>query len=132
MKKKSGKAGTPIAPTETVAPHEADVANPGEVEQVKRTQRQTQSGKYGSTKVAPFKPTAESEGTATKKTWIAIELVDDQDLPVPGEPYRVELPDGSVAEGTLDAKGKAKIEGIPAGSCKVTFPKMDGRSWAKA
>jgi len=44
----------------------------------------------------------------------------------------VELPDGSVAEGTLDAKGFARLDGIPKGSCKVTFPNFDKEAWEKA
>jgi type VI secretion system secreted protein VgrG len=56
--------------------------------------------------------------------------VDENGKPVPGEEYKVTLPDGStVASGTLDAKGKARVEGIDPGSCKVTFPNLDKDSW---
>jgi type VI secretion system secreted protein VgrG len=49
---------------------------------------------------------------------------------VPGEEYQVTLPDGStVASGTLDEKGKARVEGIDPGSCKVTFPNLDKDAW---
>jgi hypothetical protein len=34
MSKKSGTAGTPVELTAPVAPHEADNANPGEVEKI--------------------------------------------------------------------------------------------------
>ena len=41
---------------------------------------------------------------------------------MPGERYRIMLPDGTtVAEGALDEKGFARVEGIDAGMCKVTF-----------
>ncbi len=74
-------------------------------------------------------PTDEEEG---KKSWIEIELVDEDDNPVPGEKYKVTLPDGkTVAEGTLDEMGYAKISGIDPGTCKITFPTLDKDAWEK-
>jgi hypothetical protein len=56
--------------------------------------------------------------------------VDDAGMPVPGEQYRITLPDGStLAEGTLNEKGCARIDGIDPGSCKVTFPKLHKDAW---
>jgi type VI secretion system secreted protein VgrG len=52
--------------------------------------------------------------------------------PVPGLKYRVTLPDDTVAAGTLDDKGFARIEGIPAGRCKITFPDLDKEAWEPA
>ncbi|NNF00937.1 MAG: type VI secretion system tip protein VgrG [Pyrinomonadaceae bacterium] len=67
-----------------------------------------------------------------KKSWIEIKLEDDEGNPVPGEKYLVTLPDGStVASGTLDSKGEARVESIDPGNCQITFPDMDGRSWEK-
>ena len=51
---------------------------------------------------------------------------------MPGERYRIELPDGSTAEGTLDEKGQARVEGIEPGNCKITFPDLDQDAWEKA
>jgi len=67
-----------------------------------------------------------------KKSWIEIEMVDEDGKPVPGEEYRVTLPDNTVTGGTLDEKGYAKITGIDPGSCKVTFPNLDKEAWEKA
>ncbi len=67
-----------------------------------------------------------------KKSWIEIELVDDDGKPAPGEEYRVTLPDNTVTSGTLDEKGYAKITGIDPGNCKVTFPNLDKEAWEKA
>jgi type VI secretion system secreted protein VgrG len=65
-----------------------------------------------------------------KKSWIEIELLDDEGKPVPGETYRVTLPDGTtVAEGTLDEKGFARVGNIDPGTCKVTFPKLHKDAW---
>lgn len=75
----------------------------------------------------------EDEEEKEKKSWIEIELVDEENNPVPGERYKVILPDGkTVAEGTLDEKGFARIEGIDPGTCKITFPNLDKDAWEKA
>ena len=124
---KSGSAGSAVSPTAPEKPHEADKADPGEVDQVKAEQIQTQKGKYGSSKLKPYKKDAK------KKSWIEIELVDEENQPVPGEKYRITLPDGeSVAEGTLDEKGFARVDGIDSGTCKITFPELDKEAWEKA
>ncbi len=67
-----------------------------------------------------------------EKSWVEIELVDEDGKPVPGERYRVETPDGKIAEGTLDEKGIARINRVKPGNCKVTFPKLDKDAWEKA
>ncbi|MBS3919724.1 MAG: type VI secretion system tip protein VgrG [Deltaproteobacteria bacterium] len=68
-----------------------------------------------------------------KKSWIEIELVDEDDNPVSGEKYKVTLPDGkTVAEGTLDENGFARVDGIDPGNCKITFPSLDKDAWEKA
>ena len=64
-----------------------------------------------------------------KTSWVLIELVDEKSAPVPAERYRVELPDGSIVDGVLDRKGRARIEGIDPGSCKVSFPERDAKDW---
>jgi type VI secretion system secreted protein VgrG len=61
-----------------------------------------------------------------KKSWIEIELLDEEEKPVPGEPYRITLPDGkTLAEGTLDERGRARVECIDPGQCQIVFPKID-------
>ena len=64
-----------------------------------------------------------------KKSWIAIKLVDENDFCVPGEAYRVTLPDGTDVEGDLDEKGYACVKGIDPGTCQVTFPELDKETW---
>jgi hypothetical protein len=130
---KSGSAGSAVSPADPKAAQDADKADPGEVEKVKATQEQTQSGKYGSEQIQPYKPPQTPEEKQKKKSWIEIELVDEDNKPVPGEAYRITLPDGqTVAEGTLDEKGFARLDGIDSGSCKITFPELDKDAWEKA
>lgn len=132
MSPKSGNAGSAVAPAAPKAPEEADTADPGEVAQVKARQREQKQGKYGSQKVKPYQPPEKTEENAKKLSWIEIELLDALGNPVAGETYRVKLSNGTVAEGTLDEKGFARLDPIESGNCEVTFPNMDGRSWDKS
>ena len=72
---------------------------------------------------------AEEAHDPTKKSWIEIELVDDNNKPVAQERYVIELPDGRKVEGFLDGDGLARVDGIDPGNCKVTFPDLDKQSW---
>jgi type VI secretion system secreted protein VgrG len=126
--------GTPcslVPPTSPKAAEEADKADPGEMAQLKAEQIQSQQGKYGSTPITPFNPSKQAaSGEEKKPHWIEIKLVDTEGNPVPGEKYKITLPDGStVAEGTLDGKGYARVDGIDPGTCKVTFPNLDQSVW---
>jgi hypothetical protein len=65
----------------------------------------------------------------SKKTWISIELKDEDGNPMAGEEYRIELPDGQTVSGCLDKLGTAGVSGIDPGQCEVTFPRLAGTSW---
>jgi len=123
MNPRSGSAGTPVSPASPKEAAAADSADPGEVAEAKAEQIEKKEGKYGSTPVTPYKGDPDKEG------WIEVELIDEGDQPVPGEKYRIELPDGSVAEGTLDEKGLVRVDGIDSGTCKITFPELDKEAW---
>jgi type VI secretion system secreted protein VgrG len=58
-------------------------------------------------------------------------LLDQAGKPVPGEQYSIELPDGSTTEGTLDSQGRARVDGLDPGNCKISFPNIDKKSWRK-
>jgi len=144
MNKKTGQAGSLVAPISPIAAHEADVADPGEVSEAKAQQRAARTGKYGALPFTPFRPPAatststttsttsaeESPPEETEKSWMEIELVGEDDQPVAGERYRVTLPDKSVDEGTLDQNGFARLAGFEAGTCMVTFPDLDEDAWS--
>lgn len=65
-----------------------------------------------------------SGGPKEENHWLEIELLseDDPKTPIAFAKYVVEMPDGSVIEGYLNEKGKARIDGIKKGDCKVSFP----------
>jgi hypothetical protein len=75
---------------------------------------------------APSAPEA-----AKKLTWIEIVLIDADENPVPGAKYELRLSDGQIKSDTLDAKGRARCDGIPPGICTVCFPEYDRREWKK-
>lgn len=62
-------------------------------------------------------------------SYLELVLRDDRNAPVPNARYQVELPDGRILEGKLDAQGQAFLDRIPEGECKVTFPDFDGEAW---
>jgi len=128
---RNGSAGSAVVPAAPKKALEADDANPGNVEKIKAEQRQTQTGKYGSIRTKPHMSPEGEDEKKTKISWIEIQMLNEAGKPVTGQSYKVTLADETVAEGTLDAKGFARIDGIEPGSCKVTFPGLDKEAWKK-
>jgi hypothetical protein len=60
----------------------------------------------------------------TKAAWIVIELVESTGRARAGEPFSVTPPGGTPIEGSLDAKGKVRIEGLDPGQCSILFPAL--------
>ncbi|WKB55800.1 hypothetical protein [Eleftheria terrae] len=62
--------------------------------------------------------------------WIEIELVGEDDLPIPGEEYCITTPAGEQVRGHLDRDGRARVDHLPtAGMCRVSFPALDQDAW---
>jgi len=134
MKAKGGKAVKAVAPQKPEEVFGADDAKPGKIAEVKAEQAKKKAGKYGSTGLPAHKPPKQQteEEKKEKTSWIEIELLDEEDNPVPGEKYEIELPDGTIAKGSLDGDGFARVDGVKPGECKVCFPELDGEVWGKA
>jgi hypothetical protein len=64
-----------------------------------------------------------------EKTWVGIELVDQEGMPVPHARYVLELADGTQKSGKLDDNGCAQVRDLKPGTYKVTFPDFDGSEW---
>jgi hypothetical protein len=63
--------------------------------------------------------------------YVEIELLGEDDRPVPGEEYRIALPDGRIVTGRLNVLGKAYVPDIAdPGSCQISFPALDREAWA--
>jgi len=137
----SGSPGSLVSPLSPTKPGEADKADPGQMStpagagftQSSMTLSTISAAAAGVKRsAASDAPTHDpaSEENKDKTHWIEIALVGEDGKPLPGEPYRITLPDGStVADGTLDEKGRARVEKIDSGTCKVTFPNLDKEAW---
>lgn len=115
---RNGQAATLVPPAAPLEAADADRDRPGGID--------AEAG------LAPHKPPATPREQQQKTSWIEIELTDKQGRPIAGEAYRIELSDGAtVAEGTLDEKGFARVEGIDPGICRIGFPKLGDDVWAR-
>ena len=100
----------PIPPAEPEQPDECPKANAGQIAANEQIEEEHQSDE-------------------TEQSWIEIEFLDEAGTPVPGERYKIKLPNGKFVRGTLDENGFARVEGIPPGSCEVTFTRYDESAW---
>ena len=55
------------------------------------------------------------------KDWLEIEMLDEEDNPVPDAEYRFLAPNGEVKQGKLDSNGTARMENLPPGAERVRF-----------
>lgn len=63
------------------------------------------------------------------RTFVEFQLIGEDGGPIPYESYAITLPGGKVITGELDAQGVARVDGIPAGTCTISFPKLDKDAW---
>jgi type VI secretion system secreted protein VgrG len=130
----AGSAVSPISPTDPAEAVTADpganatpTANPGTLATTSASNVSAVTGSSDSDAPSHNPKAPENQ---QKKHWIEIKLVDQDENPVPGERYKITLPDGTtVASGTLDDKGWARVDNIDPGTCKVTFPNLDKDAW---
>ncbi len=65
--------------------------------------------------------------------WIDIQMVGDDDAPVPNLRFQVFRPDGTLlGEGRLDDDGCGGFERIEDGDYEVCFPDLDQDAWGPA
>lgn len=128
---KSGSAGTADAPVEPDQAQDAADAKPGDVSSTQANPAQTQSQQWDEVKVNSGGGGDDDE-QSSRNHWISIELKDAKGQPVPDEAYEVKLSDGTISSGSLDDKGRARIEGVPPGQCEVRFPRLHMSEWKKA
>lgn len=131
MSPKSGKAGTADSPADPKEALEAIDGKPGDVTTTEASPQQKQAGNWGQVKTSSGDDSDDGNETS-RNSWISIELKDDKGHPMAGEEYEIKLSDGSITGGSLDDKGKARVEGIPSGQCEVRFPRLHNSEWRKA
>lgn len=133
----SGNAGTIVSPVAPRKPDEAKKADPGSKDEPGKASAGVNITAFSLGSAGALSPVVSSAPTYNpaaqenkdKTHWIEVELKDEDGKPVPGERFRVTLPDGSEYEGTLDEKGVGRLDHIDPGSCKVTFPNLDQDAW---
>lgn len=81
---------------------------------------------------APVATPAPAPGTdPSPRYWIEIELLGEDDRPIGGIDYRLELSDGSILTGRLDGAGLARHQGLTqGGDCRICFPQLDEDAWS--
>ncbi|MFN7993069.1 MAG: type VI secretion system tip protein VgrG [Bryobacteraceae bacterium] len=145
----SGSAGSLVSPISPTDATDASDAEPGGTTTVTAGTATTPAGMTletispatpstpatpGRQSAASNSPTHNPDDPANqdKTHYIEIKLVDEDGKPVAGEPYKVTLADGTtVADGTLDDKGFARVNNIDPGTCTVTFPNRDKQDWSE-
>jgi hypothetical protein len=128
---KDAQAPDPVSPAKPDEPKEAAKAGPGSNVSYQGGQ-QKQGGAHDQVQAPPYKPPTTDEEKKKKCSWIEIELIGEDGKPYPGEAYQIKLSDGSIASGTLDEKGFARVDGIEPDSCDITFPDLDKEAWEPA
>lgn len=129
MTPKDGTECTAQAPTDANDALEADLADPGESSALQARGRQPEAQEFQTARTSD--QATPEEGAEAKKSWISIELQDEDGRPVPNEAYEIKDPAGELHSGTLDSAGKARVDGIDPGTCQVCFPHIHAKEWSK-
>jgi hypothetical protein len=118
-----------VKPTAPEDPLEADIADPGKAMHLK----EQQAARRARFNFVPFTPRTADQTQEEDEdlSWIEIELVDEDDQPVPGERYEITTPDGRISRGTLDENGFARVDGIRPGECQISFTRLDREAWER-
>ena len=66
-----------------------------------------------------------------KTEWIELKVVDDYGRALGGESWTMVLSDGTTQSGKLDENGFIRVQGIPKGEVRVTFPNLEGSDIAQ-
>jgi hypothetical protein len=124
------------AATESIQEHLADARNTGKQQELIHRWRarmlacsSTVSIESAAESQAPARKPPKKSSDAPVKTWIAVQLIDDNGDPVPNAAYKVTLPDGSVMSGSLDDQGIVRFDEIDPGDCLVSFPEIHAKEW---
>ena len=134
MNPKAGKLISAVSPIMPEQVFTADAADPEKSEQNKAEQVSQKTGKYGATKAPPFKASTDDkknneENSEAAEAWVEILLKDEKGNLISGQKYEITLPNGKVAKGSTDSKGKAKVAGFVSGECVLKLPDLHADAW---
>ncbi|MCZ6678718.1 MAG: type VI secretion system tip protein TssI/VgrG, partial [Candidatus Poribacteria bacterium] len=148
----SGSGGSVVSPAASLKAEIADTAKPGKEVTYKFQRAQIDpveaailnapwyeepKGESADREKGSASPPDDEQSTAQeqteeeqKKTYIEIELLDEEDKPVTGERFWLKLPDGKIAQGRTDELGIAKVAGLKEeDGYKICFPDLDKDMW---
>jgi phage baseplate assembly protein gpV len=74
---------------------------------------------------APASTPASTTEEEQHKHYIEIQVNDQNGDPLPGEYFEIITPEGTLASGSTDDKGYARVDGIDPGNATITFPRRD-------
>ncbi|RMX04251.1 type VI secretion system tip protein VgrG [Corticibacter populi] len=129
----AGMAASLVPPAGVLTASVADLAEPGQIGRDPGAAHSPLARMRGAR--PPERATSHDPGSAANKDkphTIEILLNDEKGDPVAGEPVRIELPDGSISNGSTDEQGLLKVTGIDAGNCTIRFPNLDDNAWEEA
>ena len=134
MNPKAGKLISAVSPIMPEQVFTADAADPEKSEQNKAEQVSQKTGKYGAFKAPPFKASTDDkknneENSEAAEAWVEILLKDEKGNLISGQKYEITLPNGKVAKGSTDSKGKAKVAGFVSGECVLKLPDLHADAW---
>ena len=134
MNPKAGKLISAVSPIMPEQVFTADAADPEKSEQNKAEQVSQKTGKYGAIKAPPFKASTDDkknneENSEAAEAWVEILLKDEKGNLISGQKYEITLPNGKVAKGSTDSKGKAKVAGFVSGECVLKLPDLHADAW---
>jgi uncharacterized Zn-binding protein involved in type VI secretion len=66
------------------------------------------------------------------QAWLEVELIGEDGQGVVGERYVIAPPTGAPITGFLDEDGRARLDGLVAGTCQISFPDLDSEAWQSA
>lgn len=97
---------------------------------VHRERARTISPDFGLDPMTLMRLAEQPEALADSEYCVAIQLLGEDDEPIAGARYRIELPGGGFDEGRTGPDGQAMVWGLArAGECRVTFPDLDEEAW---
>ncbi|KAF0812069.1 hypothetical protein IGB42_03346 [Andreprevotia sp. IGB-42] len=92
--------------------------------------RSSSAAPYLEATATTIAPTPTPASTPVAKTWIEIQLLGEDDKPIPGEKYEITLSNGLVLSGYLNAEGLARVDGLDPDTCQISFPELDKDAWS--
>ena len=127
-------SGPPVGPVTAMPTSPDPVEDPGSADQSEPGYDVTydpDAAEYEELELEEPGEPPEEEETEEETSWIEIEMIDEANQPCAGERYEIQLPNGKIRRGSLDANGHARLDGIQPGTCQVRFPRLDSAAWER-